>query len=214
MVPIYLKIRGKRTVNDVINRVGLPVDTRIKPYFDKADVSYPPSRISLLAFKEEGILELWALQSNKWLYIKTYPVLGASGNLGPKLQEGDRQVPEGIYQINSLNPNSSYHLSMKIDYPNKYDREKAREDHRINLGGDIFIHGSNASVGCLAMGNESIEELFVLSAKIGYSNVKVIIAPNDFRQNPPAINPQVNIGWLNELYGIIQKELQNYRDRQ
>lgn len=207
---MYIKISGKQTVDDVIRKIGVSAEARIKPYFDKAGVSYPPSHIALLSFKEEKILELWAEKDNKWIYVKTYPILGASGKLGPKLQEGDEQVPEGIYQVIALNPNSSYHLSMKINYPNKYDQEKGVVDGRIKLGGDIFIHGYNVSIGCIAIGNEAIEELFVLVAKINCSNANVIIAPNDFRQKPYIMTNQGDVKWLAELYHIIQTELQKY----
>ncbi|HLD35250.1 MAG TPA: L,D-transpeptidase family protein [Planctomycetota bacterium] len=209
-VPIYIKISGKQTVDDVILKVGVFAEARIKPYFDKAGLSYPSSRIALLSFKEEKILELWAEKDNKWAYIKTYPILGASGKLGPKLQEGDEQVPEGIYQVIALNPNSSYHLSIKINYPNKYDQEKGMTDGRIKLGGDIFIHGYNNSIGCIAIGNEAIEELFVLVAKMNCSNANVIIAPNDFRQKPHIMTNSGDVKWLAELYNMIQAELQRY----
>jgi len=209
-VPVYLKVTGKQTVNDVINKIGPSAEVRIKPYFDKAGISYLSSRITLLSFKEEKILELWAEKDNKWIYVRTYPILGASGKLGPKLQEGDEQVPEGIYQVIALNPNSSYHLSMKISYPNKYDQEKGAFDGRMKLGGDIFIHGYNVSIGCIAIGNEAIEELFVLVAKINCSNANVIIAPNDFRRKPYTLTNQGDVKWLAELYNIIQIELQKY----
>ncbi|NJN46820.1 MAG: L,D-transpeptidase family protein [Candidatus Competibacteraceae bacterium] len=95
-----------------------------------------------------------------WQPIKHYPVLAASGTLGPKLCEGDRQVPEGIYRIKSLNPNSAYHLSLELDYPNAFDLRQAERDGRNNPGSAICIHGKAVSVGCLAMGDTAIEELY------------------------------------------------------
>ncbi len=65
----------------------------------------------------------------------------------PKFKEGDGQIPEGIYGIEYLNPNSKFHLSMKINYPNSFDKEMAKIDNRKNLGGDIMIHGSNKTIG-------------------------------------------------------------------
>lgn len=76
------------------------------------------------------------------MHIKSYPILAASGSIGPKLRESDMQVPEGVYQIESLNPNSQFHLSLRVNYPNEFDREQARIDGRAQLGGDIMIHGS------------------------------------------------------------------------
>ena len=76
------------------------------------------------------------------------PVLGMSGKLGPKLGEGDRQVPEGIHRVESLNPNSLYHLALRVGYPNEEDRKHAAQEGRTNLGSDIMIHGKNSSIGC------------------------------------------------------------------
>jgi L,D-transpeptidase catalytic domain len=95
---------------------------------------------------------VWVETSGQVVFIHSYSVLVASGHNGPKLREGDRQVPEGFYRITSLNPNSSYHLSIKLNYPNAFDQQHADEEGRDRLGGDIFIHGKAASIGCLAMG--------------------------------------------------------------
>ena len=205
--PVVTKIRGKLKVEDVIQRIGTPIDSRLKPYFDRSGVNYPPRKIALLAFKTEKQLELWSEQDGKWIYIKSYSILGASGKIGPKLQEGDWQVPEEIYGVVGLNPNSSYYLSIKINYPNDYDIQKAAQDNRQNLGGNIFIHGKTNSIGCLAMGDEAIEELFVLSYRVGYSNVKVVIAPYDLRA-PQSFPPlSLSIFWFPELCDNIKKEL-------
>jgi murein L,D-transpeptidase YafK len=206
---IYIRIRGKQTVSDVVTKLGPTTEQRLKPYFEKALTVYPPTQITLLAFKQERKLELWSKNTDKWIYIRTYPIRGASGSLGPKLQEGDYQVPEGIYQVVFLNPNSLFHLSMLINYPNEYDQTKAQMDNRTNLGDNIFIHGHSSSIGCLAIGDEAIEELFVLTARIGYDNVRVIIAPFDLRQNQTLIN-RTDIKWLPELYEMLKKELTNF----
>ena len=108
------------------------------------------------------MLELWASQNGNWRFIKQYSINGASGAPGPKLREGDRQVPEGLYRLIGRNPNSNYHLSMKLDYPNSYDLRHAKREGRSNPGSNIFIHGKSLSVGCLAMSGEAIEAFFVL----------------------------------------------------
>ena len=71
-------------------------------------------------------------------------------------------MPEGVYRIVALNPNSSYHLSMKLDYPTEFDLSKARAEGRTRPGSDIFIHGKAVSIGCVAVGDDAIEEIFVL----------------------------------------------------
>lgn len=168
-----------------------------------------PQKVSLLAFKQERIMEVWAFQENRWVWIETYDILGASGVLGPKLKEGDRQVPEGVYAIIGLNPNSRFHRSMLIDYPNQFDREMARQDKRTGLGGEICIHGSNVSIGCIAMGDEVSEDLFWLASSIGMRNIKVIISPYDFRTGKSCDLPS-EPWWTGKLYEIIKNELRQY----
>ncbi len=140
-----------------------------------------PEKITILAFKTERVLEVWGKDKNRWVHIKDYRWTGFSGRLGPKFKEGDGQIPEGIYGIEYLNPNSKFHLSMKINYPNSFDKEMAKIDNRKNLGGDIMIHGSNKTIGCIPIGDNNIEELYLLVSKVGIKNIKVIISPVDFR---------------------------------
>ncbi|MHC4642127.1 MAG: L,D-transpeptidase family protein, partial [Planctomycetota bacterium] len=125
----------------------------------------------------------------------------------PKLKEGDRQVPEGLYRIESLNPNSMFHLSLRINYPNEFDREQAKHENRTNLGGDIMIHGSNVSIGCLAMGDETAEDLFILTAETGIENISVILSPVDFRKSTfPEVTYSLS-EWTDVLYEQIKQEL-------
>jgi len=122
--------------------------------------------------------------------------------LGPKLREGDRQVPEGIYQVSWLNPNSSYHLSLKLNYPNDFDLKWAKEESRSEPGTNIFIHGKAVSIGCLAMGDSAIEELFLLTDAVGKEQVRVIISPVDPRLKT-LTNNDTNKEWVGVLYQNI-----------
>jgi len=196
---------SKKTVNEVLADIGTDASERLLRWFEQSKVAYPPQRLALLGFKAEKRLELWAEQEAAWKWIRSYPILAASGVAGPKLREGDHQVPEGIYRLNFLNPNSRFHLSMQINYPNHYDSERAAEEQRTDLGGDIFIHGKAVSVGCLAMGDEAIEELFVLVATIGLDNVMVILAPQQDMQTV-AVNKPVR-PWVPALYAEIRQTL-------
>lgn len=165
----------------------------------------------MVILKEEKSLEIHAAgKDGKFRWVRSYPIMAASGQSGPKLREGDGQVPEGLYQIESLNPNSLYHLSLRIGYPNAFDRAKATTEHRENLGGDIMIHGSNVSVGCLAMGDQVAEELFVLVALTGIKNTQVVISPEDFRLRPIQTLSPVAPEWLPGLYEAIATELRRY----
>ena len=113
------------------------------------------------AFKSEKILELYVLDTtNKYILFQTYPICAASGVLGAKRREGDTQVPEGVYHINRFNPKSDFHLSLGLDYPNASD---LRFCDAAKPGGDIFIHGGCASIGCLAMTDDAIKEIYLLA---------------------------------------------------
>ena len=204
------QVAGPRTVADVVERYGPAAEARLRPHFERAGVPYPPKRLALLAFKQEKRLEVWAENSGRWALVRVFPIPAASGHAGPKLREGDRQVPEGLYRIESLNPNSSYHLSLKLNYPNEFDRQQAAAEGRANPGSDIFIHGKAVSIGCLAMGDEAIEDLFVLVARVGAANVQVVIAPNDLRRGKPVTDMTTAPAWLPGLYGRIEAALKAF----
>lgn len=205
-------LKGRKTVAERVAEFGTAVHSRLEPSFRKAGVGYPPKSMVLLGLKEERVLEVWANDGTGSLrHLKTYPILAASGTLGPKLAEGDQQVPEGIYTIESLNPNSLFHLALRVGYPNGFDREKAGLDGRESLGSDIMIHGKAASVGCLAMGDQAIEELFMLVAKTGIGKVKVVLSPVDFRSRElPTGLPNLP-SWTPELYTRIRNEMRELR---
>ncbi len=204
----YLPPPGQWTVQDVLTTYGKNVMGRLDHYFAKANVAYPPREIALIALKQEKKLELWARDSGEFRFIRDYFILAASGDAGPKLRQGDRQVPEGIYRITQLNPNSHYYLSMKINYPNEYDLLHAEQEGRTHVGSDIFIHGKDASIGCLAVGDAAIRELFVLTAQTGIQNVKVVIAPHDPRRYPLLPNSEDAPVWTPELYSLITREIE------
>ena len=110
-----------------------------------------------------------------------------------------------------MNPNSRYHLSLRVDYPNAHDRAKAAVDGRTKLGGDIMIHCRAWSDGCFAMGDPAAEDLFVLAAETGLAHVSVILSPVDFRvRELPDKRPNVP-AWTTELYALIGQELMNLK---
>lgn len=195
-----------RSVGDVVSRYGPAARARLAPHFQSAGVPYPPKEIAILALKNERRVAVWVRGTGEWRFLRNYPILAASGHAGPKLREGDRQVPEGVYRIGHLNPNSSYHLSMQVDYPNAFDRRMATRDGRTRLGGDIFIHGKNVSIGCVALGDPAIEELFTMVAQTGHGRVRVIIAPNDLRIGGPLVHEDSPL-WVRDLYRTIAAAL-------
>jgi hypothetical protein len=214
-MPTIVALPPSPEVNAVVARLGPAVRERIAPYFRYARVAYPPMRVAFLAFKRERRLEVWAcddcdaLPPSPWRRVDARAILAASGGPGPKLQQGDRQVPEGLYRLVAFNPNSRFHLSMMVDYPNAFDLEAAAIDGRTNLGGDIFIHGDARSIGCLAMGDRGIEDLFVLAADVGLERMEVVIAPWDPRTGYPLV-PDPGIHFTPELYRRITDRLTDF----
>src|SRR5688572_6209179 len=180
-------------------------DSALTPALKARGLSYPLTNFTLLVIKDASRLELHTQGGGK---IKDYAVLAESGTLGPKLREGDRQIPEGIYQVTFLNANSSYHLSLRLNYPNEFDQKMAKRDGRMQLGGDIMIHGKDVSIGCVAIGDPGIEEIFCLAARAGVQNVKVVIVPTDWRTK--SFKPKSISGppWLGELYAELKEELE------
>lgn len=130
----------------------------------KSALPYPPRELFIRAFKSEGEVEVWARErSGPFARIALFPVTAKSGALGPKRKQGDRQVPEGCYRVVAFNPRSKFHLSLALNYPNPSDR--VRSD-RARPGADIYIHGSNRSIGCLPLGDPAIEELYLLALDV------------------------------------------------
>jgi murein L,D-transpeptidase YafK len=109
-------------------------------------------------FKLERTLELWVARDGRFQLFRSYPICSYSGELGPKLQQGDRQAPEGYYRVRraQMNPASQFHLSFDLGYPNAYDRAHRR------TGDYLMVHGSCVSIGCYAMGDAAIEEIYTL----------------------------------------------------
>ena len=200
-----------KTVEERVGEFGEIVRARLEPAFRAADVPYPPSRLALLGFKQERMLEVYAAsEDGSFHFIRSYPILAASGKRGPKIREGDEQVPEGIYRVRELNPNSRFHLSLWLNYPNSIDRLRAVIEQRSRLGGEIMIHGDAVSKGCLAMGDQAAEDLFVLAALIGIKNVTVILAPIDFRKGATTSLPNESSFFLARLYRQLECALKKY----
>lgn len=205
------KLNWDKAVDQAIYRYGLRTEPSLRSYFSTAGIAYPPRDIALLAFKHEQKIELWAQnKSQKWVHVHDYRLTAFSGRLGPKLKENDGQIPEGIYRLVSFNPFSSMHLSLMINYPNEFDKRMGQQEGRSRLGNNIFLHGKNVSVGCLAVGDAAIDQLFTLSRRVGLDHIKLIIAPNDLRKQKPKTNMQGQPVWLSSLYRDIQYALKLY----
>ena len=156
----------------------------LKNAFKKKNLAWPPKDIYLRAFKSQNEMELWARNNDASEYrlVKTYKICAVSGVLGPKREQGDRQVPEGFYFIDDFNPQSDYFLSLLLNYPNYSDEHMAKG----KPGGDIYIHGGCVTVGCMPMTNDGIEEIYTmcLNAKLnGQEYIPVHIFPTRMNKN-------------------------------
>jgi murein L,D-transpeptidase YafK len=147
--------------------------------FTNKNLNVKELRIYLRAFKTEGILEVWAANASekKYRLLTEFRICQSSGSIGPKRKEGDLQVPEGFYKINHFNPQSNFHLSLGIDYPNSSDKVFSDKKHP---GSAIYIHGSCVTIGCLPLTDDKIKELYLIAVEArnsGQTNVPVHLFP-------------------------------------
>jgi murein L,D-transpeptidase YafK len=211
IIRLFFSSKEKQTIESIVEKYNPKVKASLQNNFAKNNIESNDFEMAILAFKKEQILEVVVRknENESWKLLKMYPFTAFSGKIGPKLKNGDKQIPEGIYQMEYLNPNSKYHLSIKVNYPNAFDREKAKLDGRIDLGGDIMIHGKNVTIGCIPVGDKNIEEIFILATKTKNKHFPIIIAPHDFRTNKTF--PEIEaISWEKDLYKNIAKELTNF----
>ncbi len=126
--------------------------------------------VYIRVFKRSYELELWMLNkvTKKFVLFKTYKIKGMSGVIGPKIREGDMQAPEGFYRVwrGAMNPQSRFHLSFNLGYPNRYDKAYGR------TGSALMLHGNSVSAGCMAMSDYYMEEIYTLCAAAQKSGQK------------------------------------------
>lgn len=163
-------------------RVRLAYDEKeqlVKDYFRKQNLTYEGFRLFIRAFKTEGKVEVWVRENRGETFhlIQTYDFCSTSGTPGPKRKEGDLQVPEGIYHLNHFNPQSRFHLSLGVSYPNASDRILSDQTHP---GGAIYIHGNCVTVGCIPITDAKISELYVMAVEArnnGQQKIPIHIFP-------------------------------------
>ena len=166
---IVMAIAPAQTTGDRVLDARNNVQAEFAEHFGKP--------VFIRIIKEDRDLELWVQEADKsWHILKSYHIFGMSGELGPKTAEGDEQAPEGFYRVypRSMNPRSKFHLSFNIGYPNAYDRKLGR------TGSFIMVHGDILSIGCFAMTNARIEEIYTMvneAFKAGTQYVPVQVYP-------------------------------------
>lgn len=156
--------KASATPSDRVEAAQARQKKAIRAKVERAGAAYPPKDIFIRAFKKEEELELWAkaAEGEGLVLIERFPLCKMSGELGPKARQGDKQIPEGFYTIDRLNPRSRFHLSLGLDYPNALDTARAKGE---DPGDNIFIHGGCYSVGCLSIGDDAIERVYLIAAQ-------------------------------------------------
>src|SRR6201995_3177094 len=171
----------QRTIPKISDLLNRKEDTLMKQFREKG-LAWPARYVYIRSFKYDSQLEVWVKNSRNEPYklFKTYKVCALAGTLGPKRMAGDYQVPEGFYYINEFNPRSQYNLSLGLNYPNASDRILSDS---LQPGGDIYIHGSCVTTGCIPITDQQIEELYILAAHakdMGEDFIPVHIFPVNF----------------------------------
>lgn len=158
-------------------------DSILKKNFMDSIGVYPPTEVFFRVFKNESKFEVWAMhpKTEKFKLVKTYAICHKSGVVGPKREEGDRQVPEGFYNIKVFNPQSNFFLSLGLNYPNKSD--SILTTNKEAPGGDIYIHGDCVSIGCIPLTDEFIKEVYLIAMyanNSGQEEIPVHIFPFNY----------------------------------
>ncbi len=192
-------------------------ESKVKKALKAANIEYDKLNILIKAYKHEQQLELFAKNKtdNSYKKLISYKICASSGKLGPKREQGDGQVPEGFYFIDQFNPVSNFYLSLRVSYPNQSDKKKSKA---VNLGGDIFIHGSCVTIGCMPMTDEIIKEIYlyaIQATECGQQKIPVYIYPfkmneenmekfkKEYKTNKPLLKFWEN---LKSGYDIFEKD--------
>ncbi|MBN9043739.1 MAG: hypothetical protein BGP05_16035 [Rhizobiales bacterium 62-47] len=162
-------------------KANKPVPEKLVAEMQKKDMD-PQSPILIRLFKQEAELEVWKQdRSGQFALLQTYPICRWSGDLGPKIKEGDRQAPEGFYSITpaQMNPQSAYYLSFNMGYPNAFDKALGR------TGSQLMVHGDCSSRGCYAMTDEQISDIYALGRESFFGGQRAFqVQAYPFRMTP------------------------------
>jgi len=185
---LYLKTNAQTAHNGIskssikATSITNRIEDSLRKQFDTKKLVWPPRELYIRSFKYDRTLEVWVKSEldEPYKLFKSYKVCMQSGTIGPKRLEGDYQMPEGFYYINEFNPNSNFHLSLGLNYPNASDRILSDSLHP---GNSIYIHGKCLSTGCIAIDNYPIEEVYLLASFVkdaGQEFIPVHVFPVKF----------------------------------
>ncbi len=188
-------------------------ENSIKKHLKTYGIGLDKIEILLIAYKKERKLQVWAKEKKNETFekIQTYNFSSFSGELGPKRKQGDYQIPEGFYLIERFNPLSNYYLSLGINYPNESDKMKSKAK---DLGGDVFIHGDNVTIGCIPITDDKIKELYIYAIEArnnGQKKINIAILPSELdNQNFRKLQKEFSSNKALLLFWENLKEVYNY----
>lgn len=182
-IPAQSSFRNEQKKHARVKAAYSEKESIIKALFTTRKLVYTNFHMILVGFKAEKKLKVYIRGTKQKSYslLKSYDFCVLSGELGPKRKQGDLQVPEGLYEISNYNPQSSYHLSIKVNYPNKSD--KVLSDKK-NPGDDIYIHGNCVSVGCIPLTDELIKEVYLMAVETKNAGHKIPVYLFPFEMTP------------------------------
>jgi len=171
--------KEQQLLNSRVKTAYSEKENTVKQYFKDINLEFNKFQLLIIAYKTEAIIEAWIKPSDKdtFILLKQFPICSSSGTIGPKRKQGDYQVPEGFYHIDRFNPYSNFYISLGVNYPNSSDKILGQKG---NLGGDIFIHGSCVTIGCMPITDDLIKELYILAVEAknnGQKDIPVYIFP-------------------------------------
>lgn len=177
LLTLLLLTQEPTRVADARARIGV----ELKSAVEAKGVSYPPRAMLLRSLKEEKRFQVWIGNDPRkpLVLFEELAVCASSGVLGPKRKQGDLQVPEGVYAIDKLNPFSTFHLALHVDYPNAADRVRAKKLGVTDPGGEIMVHGNCVTIGCIPLEDGPIERVYLLvhDARARGASIPIHILP-------------------------------------
>jgi len=213
LLAIACTTKQQTAMHEKTNRVQVAInekESKISAALKQHQLNKDSIHILFVAYKDMDELQLYAKNSNQEVFKKivSYPICQRSGNLGPKKAEGDKQVPEGFYHIDRFNTQSSYYLSLGINYPNELDKSLGY------TGSDIFIHGACETVGCLPMTDDLIKEIYLYALKAknaGQENIPVYIFPFEMTtENMQKLKPNTDNSTF-QFWTNLQEGYSNFK---
>jgi murein L,D-transpeptidase YafK len=202
---------GLKPVEDQIARLGPTTHRRLAALFRAKGLEYPPDKLALLVLKDARQLQIYVANGGRpYRFVRSYTVSGTDSAPTIKSNEADNHLPEGVYQISSLEPNARRHLGLRVNYPNDFDLSHVQGNAKPKPESDLLIHGGSPSIGSLAVNDQASEDLFVLTYDTKDRDIPVVVSAIDLRISDPPPSKPHDPPWLPELYRNMKRSLAQF----